>query len=195
MEKKEKAIYKVLEKYYTLRYNKLKNIVVNERKEMSERPFRETLARMVEEGTVIRTETEKQNVSYSVDFESHKSEQAGIEYFDTMFSEYEKLLDKFSDKREQLSKIDQSGLLLTYLKSLYLIKLRFYETLRFSRQPQYPDLKVRLQNLLDMGEAMFYDESEYDSPELDIYYTSDTLLVTEYTNLLEEFKQKIINSI
>ncbi len=194
MEKKEKAIYKVLEGYYSLRYNKLKKIVVYEKKEMSERPFRETLARMVDEGIVIRTETEKQNVSYSVDFESHKFEQDGIEYFDATFSEYEKLFDKFSDKREKLSKIDQSGLLLIYLKSLYLIKFRFDEMLQFSNQPQHPDLKVRLQNLLDIGEAMFYDQGEGGSPELDIYYTSDTLLVTEYTNLLDEFKQNLMKS-
>ena len=118
-----------------------------------------------------------------------------MECIDELFSECEKLFDEFVEKRSKLSKIDQSGLLLTYLKLLYLIKLRFYELMSFSRQPQYPDLKVQLQDLLDMGEAMFYDESEDDSPELDIYYTSDTLLVTEYTNLLDEFKQKITNSI
>lgn len=194
MEKKEKAIYKVLEKYYTLRYNKLKNIVVNEKKEMSDRPFRETLARMVEKDIVLRTETDKQNVSYSVDFESHKFEQDGIEYFDTAFSEYEKLFDKFSDEREQLSKIDQSGLLLTYLKSLYLIKFRFDETLSYSRHPKYQELKIKLQNLIDICEANIYYAADDDSPDLDIYYTSDTLLVTEYTNLLDEFKQNLMKS-
>ncbi len=80
------------------------------------------------------------------------------------------------------------------MKSLYLIKLRFYESLEFSRQPKYPDLKVQLKDLIDMCEAHFYDQGEENSPELDIYYTSDTLLVTDYTNLLEEFKQNLIKN-
>ena len=45
-----------------------------------------------------------------------------------------------------------------------------------------------------MCEAHFYDQGEENSPVLDIYYTSDTLLVTVYTNLLEEFKQNLIKN-
>lgn len=190
MNKRELQIYRILEKNGSMWYNKLKDEVVNKKKIVSERPFRETLKGMVENDLVLKIPTEGQKVLYSVDFEGYKYEKEGIEYLQKSFDNYEKEWDIFSVKRKKLSKLDQSALLITFLKSLYLERLRFEQFEVYTKTKKVQDLKVQLTNLIDIAEANLYYSNE-EEPKLDIGMIADRLLSSWSSEYLDEFKQNL----
>ena len=64
MNQHQKNIYDTLQKAGLIRSSRLKDIVVKEKKLMSDRPFRIHLAELVDSDKVIRFESGKQNVHY-----------------------------------------------------------------------------------------------------------------------------------
>ena len=109
IELREKQICKLLEKYTRIRYNHLKRVVVEEKKLMSERTFRETLKQIVVKKLVKKIKIEKQHVEYTVHFDDIKYEKETGDFFKILISNHNKTLERFIDKREKMSKIEQAN--------------------------------------------------------------------------------------
>jgi len=189
MEKRQKQIHKVLEKYIKIRFNELKKIIVDDMDLMSEKTFRENLAQMVEDGIVKRIEIEKQHVEYTIKFDLLEYETEGIEYFDKLLSKYDAVLMSLIDKREKMSKIDQADSIVSFLKSLYLTEFRFNDFIYARTNPKVKSLKIKFQNIKDLSESVAHDAGE-DNPKLDIADITDRLIVTGATSLLEQIRHK-----
>ncbi|MCH7560338.1 MAG: hypothetical protein IIC67_03040 [Thaumarchaeota archaeon] len=193
MELREKQICKVLEKFTRIRYNHLKRVVVEEKKLMSERPFREALKQVVEKGLVKKFEIDKQHVEYTVQFYDIEYEKEAIEYFTEIFSKYEKLLDNFMKKQEKKSKIDQADFIITFLKSVYLIEFRFKDFAYARKNPKIKSLRIQLQNVKDLAEAVAtYDELDSDIPNSVIFETVNNMMMSESLEMLDELNQNLV---
>lgn len=191
MDKRQKDIYKILEKYTSIRFNRLKKIIVDEKGLMSERPYRETLSQMVQDGIVLRIEHSRYDVEYSVDFKSYEYEKQGIKYFEEVFIMFDKELDKFWDKRQKLTKLEQSNYLLTIFKAIALMRVKFDEFFFLKKKTvTIRNVEVKLIDLEDITKANIYDEGD-DNPHHDIYQTSDNLLTNQAFSYFNEFKENI----
>jgi DNA-binding HxlR family transcriptional regulator len=97
----EKKIYSTLSKNGKLRYNELKNIIVDKTKACSERPFRERLNLLVENKMINRVEISRQNVHYTVDFSVSGPSNADIERMSELILYIE---DRFNDLKSKVFK-------------------------------------------------------------------------------------------
>lgn len=191
MELREKQICKLLEKFTRIRYNHLKRVVVEEEKLMSERPFRMTLKQVVEKGLVKKIEIDKQHVEYTVKFDDIEYEKETGSFFEKLISNYEKILYKFSDKREKLSKIEQANFIVTFLKSVYLTEFWFKEFTYARTNLKIRSLKVDFQNVKDHAEAIAVDDGLDASENLNIYETVNTVMMSESFEMLNEINQNL----
>lgn len=195
MDKRQKEIYKILEKYTNVRFNRLKKIIVDEKGLMSERPYRETLSQMVQDGIVLRIEHSKYDVEYSVDFKSYEFEKKGIKYFDKVFTMFDKELDKFFDKRKKFTKLEQSNYLLTIFKAIALMRVKFDEFFLSKKKINaIKNVEVKLINLEDIVKSNLYgDKDEEENFLYDLYLTSDTVLTNQVFSYFNEFKENLKN--
>lgn len=192
MDKRQKEIYKILEKYTSIRFNRLKKIVVDEKGLMSERPYRETLRQMVQDGVVLRIEHSRYDVEYSVDFQSYEYEKQGIKYFEDVFIKFDKELNKFFDKREKLTKLEQSNYLLTIFKAIALMRIKFDQLFFSKKKTAIHNVEVKLIDLEDNVKANIYDTGEgWDDEHYNIFQTSDNLLTNQAFSYFNEFKENI----
>lgn len=83
MDKNEKAIYNEIRKNLRIRWSELKSIIVEEKKLISERPFREILNDLVERKIVYRDEVERGHTEYYVDKDFEDIEKRVIQVFKT----------------------------------------------------------------------------------------------------------------
>lgn len=193
IEPREKQICKVLEKYTRIRYNHLKRVVVEEKALMSERPFREALKQAVEKGLVKKFEIDKQHVEYTVQFDDIEYEKDAIEYFTEIFLEYEKILDNFTEKGRKKSKVDQADFIVTFLKSVYLIEFRFKDFAFARKNPKIKSLKIQLQNIKDLAEAIAtYDEEDEYMPNSNIFEIVNNMMMSESLETLDDLNQNLV---
>jgi len=88
MDKKEKAIYNEIRKNLRIRWSELKRIIVDEKKLISERPFREILNDLVERKIVYKDEVERGRTEYYVDKDFEDIEKRVIQVFKTELPEF-----------------------------------------------------------------------------------------------------------
>ncbi|MBS3926442.1 MAG: hypothetical protein KGZ34_07135 [Nitrosarchaeum sp.] len=191
MDKREKQIYKVLEKYTRVRFNRLKKIIVEEKELMSERPFRVTLKQLVENGLVKKIEIDKQHVEYTVDFNDIEYENETVDFFEKLISNYNKTLDDFIEKREKMSKIEQANIITTLLKSVYFTGFWFKEFAHARNNPKVRSLKVDFQNVQDLAESISVDEGRDVSENLNIYETVNKVMMSESFGMLNEINSNL----
>lgn len=191
LELREKQIYKELEKFTRIRFNHLKKVIVVDKELMSERPFRETLKRMVDTGLVKKFEIDKQHVEYTVQFDDIEYEKESASFFKKLVTDYDEILTKFIKKRVGISKIEQANFIVTFLKSVYLAEFWFKEFAHARSNPEIRSLKVDFQNVKDLAEAIALDEG-YDDENEDIYETVNMVMMTESIEMLNEIKQILI---
>lgn len=194
LEEREKQIYKVLEKHTRIRYNRLKKIITDEKELglMSERPFRETLKRMVETGLVKKIPIDKQHVEYTVEFDDIEYEKESAEFFEKLVTDYDDILTKFLKKRVKISKIEQANFIITFLKSVYLTEFWFKEFAYARTNPKIRSLKVDFQNVKDLAKAIALDQG-YDDEKEDIYETVNAVMMTESFDMLDKIKQNLVS--
>ena len=191
MELREKQICKVLEKFTRIRYNHLKRVVVEEKELMSERPFREALKQVVEKGLVKKFEIDKQHVEYTVQFDDIEYEKETGDFFEILISNHSKTFEKFIDKREKMSKIEQANFIVSFLKSVYLTRFWFKKFAHARNNPKIRSLKVDFQNIKDYAESIAVDTGLDTSENLDIYETVNKVMMYESRDMLEEINQNL----
>jgi len=192
MELREKQICKVLEKYTKIRYNHLKRVVVEEKKLMSDRPFRETLKQLVKKDLVKKLPIDKQHVEYTVQFDDIEYEKETGDFFEKLISNHNKILYKFIDKREKMSKIEQANFIVSLLKSVYLTRFWFKDFVHARNNPKIRSLKVDFQNVKDLAESIAVDKGLDVSENLDIYETVSKVMMYESRDMLEEINQNLV---
>jgi len=189
----EKAIYKVLEGYTRIRFNRLKRVVVEEKGLMSDRPFRETLKQMVANGLVKKIKIEKQHVEYTIKFDDLEYEQKSIDDYQVLFTEYEKILDKFIEKREKKSKIGQADFIITFLKSIYMIEFWFKEFAYARKNPEIGSLRIKFQDVKDLAESIAVDDGwDEERPNSDIFETVNNIMISESIEMLKDLRQNLV---
>ena len=193
MDIQEKAIYKVLEGYTRIRFNRLKRVVVEEKGLMSDRPFRETLKQMVANGLVKKIKIEKQHVEYTIKFDDLEYEQKSIDDYQVLFTEYEKILDKFIEKREKKSKIGQADFIITFLKSIYMIEFWFKEFAYARKNPEIGSLRIKFQDVKDLAESIAVDDGwDEERPNSDIFETVNNIMISESIEMLKDLRQNLV---
>lgn len=191
MDWKQKAVYKVLKEYPTLKFNQLKRIVVKKEGLMSERPFRQALQELVKEGIVLRIENSRYDVWYTIDFETNKYENDGIKYFEDLFDNYDKIYNEYHDKRAKMTKTEQVEFLINFIKMLHLTRIRFEQFyLDVGKQVKFHSLKVKLVDLIEISEATVYDDGEGMNDEhYNIAKDSDKFLHSEHHKILSDLRE------
>ena len=120
-------------------------------------------------------------------------EKDAIEYFTEIFSKYEKVLDDFGGKQEKKSKVDQADFIITFLKSVYLIEFRFKDFAFARKNPIIKSLKIQLQNVKDLAEAIAtFDEVDEDMPNSDIFEIVNNMMMSESLEMLDELNQNLV---
>jgi len=150
----EKAIYNEIKKHGKIRWGQLRKIIVDERKNISDRPFRETLNNMVENKIVLRDEIDKQNVEYYVDVDVLKLEENSHEFFENILPEIKKLISHIKKNRSQVDSITLAG----YIATLWHVISHFEykgevlsfitNTDRVSRREECDEIRVKLFELM-----------------------------------------------
>ena len=150
----EKTIYNEIKKHGKIRWGQLRKIIVDERKIVSERPFRETLNNMVENKIVLRDEIDKQNVEYYVDVDIVELEEKSHEFFETILPEIKKLILHIKKNRSKIDSVTLAG----YVATLWLVISNFEykgevlsfltNTSRVSMREECDDIRVELFKLI-----------------------------------------------
>lgn len=125
MDRPEKEIFAVINEKGKIRYNELKRIIVEEKKIVSERPFREALNRLVGNRAVFRIQLDKQNVIYTADPKLYRIEKNMEAYHEAILSGYERDLDKLKEKINKLSDVEKADLLISFTKSISFLHFLF----------------------------------------------------------------------
>ena len=144
----EKKISSTLSKNGKLRYNELKNIIVDKTKTCSERPFRERLNRMIENKVVNRVEFSRQNVHYMLDFSVSGFNAAEIESMSKTVSYLE---DAFNDLKSKVSKSSDAekiaSELVTFAKLLGNVELQLLVLENATSHPKINELLTNVRSL------------------------------------------------
>jgi len=150
----EKVIYNEIKRHRKIRWGQLKKIIVNERKIISERPFRETLNNMVENKIVLRDEIDKQNVEYYVDVDIIKLEENAHEFFENILPEIKKLIFHIKKNRSKIDFVTLAG----YVATLWHVISHFEykgevlsfltNTDRVSRREECDEIRIELFKLI-----------------------------------------------
>ena len=114
----ENKIYKEITKQGKIRWRKLKNIIVNEKKITSDRIFRETLNNMVEKKRVFKIEIAKQNVVYTTDSEFLDEEKNTIETVELLLPEYEENFKEFKKRLQKSSDYEKASIIIILMRML-----------------------------------------------------------------------------
>jgi len=114
----ENKIYKEITKQGKIRWRKLKNIIVNEKKITSDRIFRETLNNMVEKKRVFKIEIAKQNVVYTTDSEFLDEEKNTIEIVELLLPEYEENFKEFKKRLQKSSDYEKASIIIILMRML-----------------------------------------------------------------------------
>ena len=170
----EKIIYNVIKGYGKIRWGKLKKIIVDEKKIISERPFREALNRMVENKIIFRHKIEKQNVEYYVDRDIFILEKNSRKFFDITLPEIKKLISHIKKNRTKIDSITLAG----YIATLWQVISNFeYKgeilsflatTERVSRREECDELRLALFELIL--------QTKKDEDRLELWGLSDGIL-------------------
>lgn len=150
----EKAIYIEIKKHGKIRWRQLRNIIVDEKEVISERPFRETLNNMVENKIVHRDEIDKQNVEYYVDVDIVELEENSHEFFEIVLPEIKKLISHIKKNRSKIDSVTMAG----YIATLWQVISHFEykgevlsfmtNTNRISRREECDEIRVELFKLI-----------------------------------------------
>lgn len=110
-----------------------------------------------------------------------------------MFIMFDKELDKFWNKREKLTKLEQSNYLLTIFKAIALMRIKFDEFFSLKKKTvTIRNVEVKLIDLEDVVKSNIYDNGEgWDDEHYNIYQTSDNLLTNQVFSYFNEFKENI----
>ena len=114
----ENKIYKEITKQGKIRWRKLKNIIVNEKKITSDRIFRETLNNMVEKKRVFKIEIAKQNVVYTTDSEFLDEEKNTIEAVELLLPDYEENFKEFKKRLQKSSDYEKASIIIILMRML-----------------------------------------------------------------------------
>ncbi|AJW71036.1 hypothetical protein [Nitrosopumilus adriaticus] len=129
----ENAIYKEIKKHNSLRWGELKKLVVP--KTCSDRPFRETLKRMVKNKIVVRTQVDKQNVHYAT--KSSKLSESLIAFLsDYELKKLEEHLNLYDKKNIKLNALQRANSFSSFMKVIGGIELFWKEFFE-----QFPSIK------------------------------------------------------
>jgi hypothetical protein len=157
---------------------------------MSDRPFRETLKQMVENGLVKKIEIDKQHVEYTVQFDDLEYEKETVDFFEKLFTNYDNVLEKFIEKREKISKIEQANFIILFLKSIYLTEFWFNKFVYARTNPKIRSLKVNFQNVKDLAESIAVDQGD-ENDKLDIFEIVNRIMMSESLGMLDEIRQNL----
>lgn len=150
----EKTIYNEIKKHRKIRWGQLRKIIVDEKKTISDRPFRQTLNSMVENKIVLRDEIDKQNVEYYVDVDVLKLEENAHEFFENILPEIKKLVSHIKKNRTKIDSVNLAG----YIATLWQVISHFEykgevlsfitNTDRVSKREECDEIRVKLFELM-----------------------------------------------
>lgn len=157
----EEKIYNEVEKQGKIRYNELRRIIVDKKKIISERPFREKLGQMVKNGLISRTQVDKQNVVYSTKLDWYEYQKDGEKLFQIMLTDFEEKLDKLTPKLNKLSNIEKANFIVSIITMISHLEWNF---IRFSKDNENVKIKKQRQRLDDLKtkiqQIAFADDDE-----------------------------------
>lgn len=151
----ENKIYKEIEKHGTLRWGELKKKIVPEI--CSDRPFRETLNRMVENKLILRTEVKKQNIVYSTE-KTLFQEKATLFIYGVVLNRLKDRLDLFEEKNMQLNSLERANCFLLFIKIIGSIDMFWKEFNQESILPKNKKLSKKFEQSKSRLYALFLAE-------------------------------------
>ena len=145
-----KSIYRILRKSPKLGYNELENDIVFKKKIMSQRIFREKLAKLVKLGLVIRSPEKNSNrVWYSTTKQFFELETRTVKILKLKISELKKLFKMLKRDYKKLPILDKADAVTIFLRLLYPFEynLIFYYMQLFPKATQLKKFKKEIELL------------------------------------------------
>jgi DNA-binding HxlR family transcriptional regulator len=166
MERIENKIYKEIEKHGALRWGELKKKIVPEI--CSDRPFRETLNRMVENKLILRTEVEKQNIVYSTK-KTILEEKTVSFIYDVVLKRLENQLDMFKRKNMKLNSLERANCFLLFVKIIGGIEAFWYIFAQNSILPKNKKLNKKFDEVKDEFYNLFFEKQSKPEEWLNVF--------------------------
>lgn len=134
-----------------IRWASLKRIIVNDKKICSERIFRQTLNKLVENEAVFKREITRQHVEYYVEQEIENFEQTFNEWYKKSYSQLDFVIGSIKKNRTKIPLTDLSGLIVTLWRILSNFSLLITTVILVHEKPDLAkgkDLQLLFKKLL-----------------------------------------------
>lgn len=148
-----------------IRWASLKRIIVNDKKICSERIFRQTLNKLVENEAVFKREITRQHVEYYVEKEMENFEQTFDEWYKKNYSQIDFVIGSIKKNRSKIPLTDLSGLIVTLWRILSNFSLLITTVIVVHEKPDLvkgKDLQLLFQKLLSILSQTKSKESKID---------------------------------
>lgn len=186
MEEIERKIYNEIRKNLKIRWSDLKRIIVDERKLISERPFREILNDLVERKLVFKNEVEKGHTEYYVDKDFDNIERNFRNNLKKEIPAFRNGIKHIKKFRDKIPKEDLAGYFTLMWKISNHLDFKVIILSILTKQSKMTDIEELQKIKMDLIDLISKTNLEY---TLDLFKLSDDYLQFETESMKKWFQE------